>query len=284
MVSNFGMGLMGLVDAYPAIQQQGMDRQMNQLKLQQAQQQWQQQQAARTAYQDAINKLSQQPGQGPGGVPTLQQMAAMSGGNPDVMQGLSTMTRPYINPYASLERANITGDTARDVAGIKGEYGIQRQGMQGEQAQQRVDTQQAGAKERAQMASDRIQQRSQMLHSGKNLTYDSATRVYHETEIDMRTLKNQYLRASEFDPRVSPMDYVKDPQWKDLATQRQQALDIMQKKEKEGDTAPAQTSEAATPVASIPPEAASQLKEGQITTFGNGQQWTLQGGQPVQVK
>jgi hypothetical protein len=33
----------------------------------------------------------------------------------------------------------------------------------------------------------------------------------------------------------------------------------------------------------LPPAALSQLKEGQHTTFGNGQTWTLEGGKPVQV-
>lgn len=37
------------------------------------------------------------------------------------------------------------------------------------------------------------------------------------------------------------------------------------------------------PAASMPPAARASLKEGQITTFGNGQKWTLRGGQPVQV-
>lgn len=34
----------------------------------------------------------------------------------------------------------------------------------------------------------------------------------------------------------------------------------------------------------LPPQAAANLKEGQQTTFGNGQVWTLQGGNPVRVK
>jgi hypothetical protein len=34
----------------------------------------------------------------------------------------------------------------------------------------------------------------------------------------------------------------------------------------------------------LPPQAASQLKEGFVTTFGNGQKWTLQGGKPTQVQ
>lgn len=35
---------------------------------------------------------------------------------------------------------------------------------------------------------------------------------------------------------------------------------------------------------SLPPAARARLKEGQVTTFGNGQRWTLQGGHPVQVQ
>lgn len=36
--------------------------------------------------------------------------------------------------------------------------------------------------------------------------------------------------------------------------------------------------------AGLPQSAAAQLQEGQVMTFGNGQQWTLQGGKPVRVK
>ena len=36
--------------------------------------------------------------------------------------------------------------------------------------------------------------------------------------------------------------------------------------------------------AQLPQAARSALKEGQVTTFGNGQRWTLKGGQPVQVQ
>ena len=39
----------------------------------------------------------------------------------------------------------------------------------------------------------------------------------------------------------------------------------------------------AAPPAQIPAAAAASLKEGVITQFGNGQKWTLKGGQPVQV-
>ena len=34
----------------------------------------------------------------------------------------------------------------------------------------------------------------------------------------------------------------------------------------------------------LPKDAVSQLSEGEITTFGNGQEWTLKGGEPVRVK
>lgn len=38
------------------------------------------------------------------------------------------------------------------------------------------------------------------------------------------------------------------------------------------------------PAAQLPQAARAALKEGQVTTFGNGQKWTLKGGQPVQVQ
>jgi hypothetical protein len=48
--------------------------------------------------------------------------------------------------------------------------------------------------------------------------------------------------------------------------------------------APTQTVTAQQPQ-TLPPEAAAKLKKGQVTTFGNGQQWTIdQNGQPQRVK
>lgn len=48
--------------------------------------------------------------------------------------------------------------------------------------------------------------------------------------------------------------------------------------------APAAPAAGAKPAApALPPEARSQLKEGVVTTFGNGQKWTLRNGLPVQV-
>jgi hypothetical protein len=38
------------------------------------------------------------------------------------------------------------------------------------------------------------------------------------------------------------------------------------------------------PPAALPPQASSQLREGKITTFANGQKWTLQNGKQVQVQ
>ena len=39
----------------------------------------------------------------------------------------------------------------------------------------------------------------------------------------------------------------------------------------------------AAPAAALPDAARKQLQEGHVTTFGNGQKWTLQNGKPVQV-
>ncbi len=48
-----------------------------------------------------------------------------------------------------------------------------------------------------------------------------------------------------------------------------------------GKTGKGETSQPAT---ALPSEAVSKLKEGQVTTFGNGQRWTLRNGQPEQVR
>ena len=49
-------------------------------------------------------------------------------------------------------------------------------------------------------------------------------------------------------------------------------------------SAPAGARQSSTPAAALPAAALSQLKEGQITTFGNGQSWTSRGGKPVRVR
>lgn len=38
------------------------------------------------------------------------------------------------------------------------------------------------------------------------------------------------------------------------------------------------------PDSALPPQAVQSLKEGQVTTFGNGQKWTLEGGKPKKVE
>jgi hypothetical protein len=50
-----------------------------------------------------------------------------------------------------------------------------------------------------------------------------------------------------------------------------------------GDAAGTQQGSAAPGAAALPDQARAQLKEGQVTTFGNGQKWTLKNGQPAQV-
>lgn len=45
---------------------------------------------------------------------------------------------------------------------------------------------------------------------------------------------------------------------------------------------PTETPTTAAP-SGLPPEAAGRLREGTITTFGNGQRWTLRGGVPTRV-
>jgi hypothetical protein len=46
----------------------------------------------------------------------------------------------------------------------------------------------------------------------------------------------------------------------------------------------ASTQQTTSPAVTLPPKALSSLTEGHVTTFSNGQQWTLRNGQPVQVK
>lgn len=51
-----------------------------------------------------------------------------------------------------------------------------------------------------------------------------------------------------------------------------------------GPGAPAAPSASGAGAAALPQAARARLREGTVTTFGNGQRWTLQGGQPVQVQ
>ena len=75
-----------------------------------------------------------------------------------------------------------------------------------------------------------------------------------------------------------------------LAARRKEILseELARPPEKESGAAPAAQAAPNAPAqqqqATLPPAAVSVLKEGQQTTFANGQVWTLQNGKPVRVK
>jgi hypothetical protein len=90
-----------------------------------------------------------------------------------------------------------------------------------------------------------------------------------ETSVELRALKDE--QQDQLERLKSAMT---DSQRKPILD----ALDKIAQRRRELMGAPP----AAWP--SLPPQAVSQLKEGVVTKFANGQQWTLRNGQPTQVK
>jgi hypothetical protein len=76
------------------------------------------------------------------------------------------------------------------------------------------------------------------------------------------------------------LDYLKTDEGKDLKPAEQEAARSAFIKKR---AAEYKSGGGAQAEGEIPPEAKAHLQEGQNTQFGNGQTWTLQGGQPVRV-
>jgi hypothetical protein len=92
-----------------------------------------------------------------------------------------------------------------------------------------------------------------------------------ETSVELRALKDE---QQDLDKRLESAmtDSQKKPIYEALDRIAQRRRELM---------GAAPTSAEQPP---LPPQAVSQLKEGVVTKFANGQQWTLRNGQPTQVK
>lgn len=76
-------------------------------------------------------------------------------------------------------------------------------------------------------------------------------------------------------------DFTHSDEYKDIRTNYESKLDrIRDANARLLSNAPAPSS----PQTALPPEAAKQLKQGEVTTFKNGQSWTIRDGKPVRVK
>lgn len=76
-------------------------------------------------------------------------------------------------------------------------------------------------------------------------------------------------------------DFTHSDEYKDIRTNYESKLDrIRDANARLLSNAPAPSS----PQTALPPEAARQLKQGEITTFKNGQSWTIRDGKPVRIK
>lgn len=282
-MGGFGSTLGAFGTAYPQYVQQQQSQQMNNLQLKQALQTMAQQQQNRQAQQEAIQGLSKVTGSGPGGVITPQQLAALTS-NPEAFAALNSVVRP-----ANTGMYNLQG---RD---ISGQYGLQRTQMQGDNAMDRVQAQQEGATQRTQMQGDNRMDAVQAQQEGANARNkntvesrkSSATNPVNLASLpEFKTAKSQFEEAKK-DERNIEAHYpsigqaYNDPQWLDA---RKRAIAATKKMESIQSKVSKEAADTSPPAPQIPPEAVKQLKEGIVTTFGNGQKWTLTNGQPTQVQ
>lgn len=78
-------------------------------------------------------------------------------------------------------------------------------------------------------------------------------------------------------------DFTHSDEYKDIRTNYESKLDRIRDANAQllGGARPSAPS---APQTALPPEAAKQLKQGEVTTFKNGQSWTIRDGKPVRVK
>jgi hypothetical protein len=105
---------------------------------------------------------------------------------------------------------------------------------------------------------DRIDERTQFSEGNKNYRSNVITNVGASNEDSMARAKAATPQLQHRQPQQQRLDPRLDPRL-DRGRHLQQAPQL-------------------------PPAAMASLKEGQHTTFKNGQVWTLRGGQPVQVQ
>jgi len=191
---------------------------------------------------------------------------------------------------------------------MQGENSLRVAGLQGENALKVANVNVAGQLAAAKQTSSK----PSSLKEGTDVFYDQLRPLYlDKSEADVRAMaQKKYLEMTrtglpgveakiaatrEENARENTKDRMtidpialKAAREKDLVTLNKRRQEILReelsKPPEQDSSATPETGPAAQQQATLPPAAVSALKEGQQTTFANGQVWTLQNGKPVRVK
>lgn len=286
-MANFGQILSGFGQAYQPHVANETNNNIKQQQLKAAIMQMAQEKSNQDAKAKALQSFGGMAGAGPGGTIQPQQYAQASGGNPAAFEMLRTAGNPYnvgafnlqgreISGQAGIDRANIGADARRDVAETNTNAAADRNQANIDARASNVAAQQQGANDRNKYSVDN---RKSAANNPLNLAtlpeYKTAKSEFEEAKKDERNIIAHY-------PNVAKA--YSDPQWMDARKRAIAAQAKMEAIETKTKATNAAADVAPTAAPQIPPEAVKQLQEGKITQFGNGQKWTLEGGQPKQVQ
>jgi len=192
---------------------------------------------------------------------------------------------------------------------MQGENSLRVAGVQGENALKVANVNVAGQLAAAKQTSSK----PSSLKEGTDVFYDQLRPLYPDkSEADVRAMaQKKYLEMTrtglpgveakiaatrEENARENTKDRMtidpialKAAREKDLVALNKRRQEILREElskppEQDSSAAPETGPAAQQKQTTLPPAAVSVLKEGQQTTFANGQVWTLQNGKPVQVK
>ena len=286
----FGSILGAFGQAYPQYQRQQADQarllmeqqnqKMGQQKLQQALQQMaleqQQNRAAQEAQQAGLKQMSGTAPALPGGAYSQQQIAQFAQNNPQAFAAFMGLSKPAMqgsynvlgretSGQYGLDRAGITGDTARDVAGT-------RAGASNYAADSRLK----GTEYRADHPPPRATGNPPGRPAAEKAPDILKDPEYRAITKDMGTLDSSMKRIEQdYAGTGNPTKYLQDPRWTDLSKQYT-AL------KKQRDEFPAKFAakqkQAAPAQKSVPlPQGAEQFPDGTEIPDETGATWIKQG-------
>jgi hypothetical protein len=284
-MAGFGAGLVGYGEAVPGIQQMQMQQQqmqqdaqrqklaqaVQQMNMQQQQQQMKQDQATQGAMQQALPQLAQAQGQGPGGTFNPQQIAQMSGNNPQAFtQLLNSMKASNAGMYG-LQGREISSDAA-----------LERTQMSGENALKRTEAQQTGANQRSEAANKVREAVVQAQQTGANQRtteranrpaatglspeYRTASKEFDEAKSQEQAIMNNYGRMGNFH------GYLNDPQWVEARKRKIASQAKLEKVSK-----PKADAKEAAPQSHPIPAGAEKFPDGTEIPDSEGNTWVKQG-------
>lgn len=230
-MSGIGSILGAFGQAYPQYQQQQQGQQMNQLKIQQALQQMAQEKQSREAQGRALNSFGTLQPQGPSGVITPQQIAAISQGNPEAFNMMQSATRPTNTGLFQLDRTQMQGDNRMNQIQAQGDNRMDAVTAQQEGANSRNAASNASRTNNVQVQQDNANKRNENTVASRKSSVANPVNIALLPEY--RTAKTEYEEAKKDERNIiahypSIAQAYNDPQWLDA---RKRSLDAQKKME-----------------------------------------------------